>query len=133
MNIGSALGQPSIAARQATDIGRMVQSRAERAKSKRPRACDAQNFDVPPPPNGELVVLLVLLPNMLPPVLLLLLEPKMLPPVFALEPKPGDGEGKLDVFELWLVAAHGRPCRESAQSLEEREDGTYLHWCCYCC
>lgn len=57
------------------------------------------NFDVPPPPNGEPVLALLLLPNMPAPVLLFA-PPKMLPPVFVLEPKPEDAEGKLDMFEL---------------------------------
>jgi hypothetical protein len=53
------------------------------------------SFDVPPPPNGELVLLL--LPNIVLPVLLLLLlfAPNILVPVFAVEPKP-EAKGKLD-------------------------------------
>lgn len=75
--------------------------------------CDAQNFDVPPPPNGELV--LVLLPNAPPPVLLD--WPKMLPEVFVFDPKPGDAEGELERLDRYRggahrFGAHRRPQRE---------------------
>jgi hypothetical protein len=98
------------------------QSREEQPKSKRGRECDAQNFDVPPLPNGELVLLL--LPNTLPPALLLE-PPKMLVPVFVLEPKPEDAEGKLDMLELrGATLAHRRTADtvlEGARSLLERK------------
>ena len=79
-------------------------------------------FDVPPLPNGELVLLV--LPNMPPPVLLLE-PPKMLPPVFVLEPKPEDAEGKLDMFKLRGATLANRTVvgtdPEGAWSLMERE------------
>lgn len=52
----------------------------------RKEALSTRSCDVPPPPNGVLLVLP--LPNMVLPVLLLLFAPNMLVPVFALEPKP---------------------------------------------
>lgn len=53
----------------------------------------AQTFHIPPPPNGELELALLLLPNIVLPVLLF--APNMLEPVFVLEPKP-EAIGTLD-------------------------------------
>jgi hypothetical protein len=71
----------------ATDCRRNVAQQApQSSKSQQWHKATRENdvSDVPPPPNGELV--LVLPPNKEPPVLLF--EPNMLVPVFALEPKP---------------------------------------------
>jgi len=87
---------------------------------------------VPPPPKGELV--LVLLPNILV-LAALLLEPNRPPALLVLEPKPGAG-GVLDlgcradnVLRCCAIAlgAQGRRLRES------RKENIAYRPTCYCC
>lgn len=78
---------------------------SEKAAGRWPkrRDSDTQSFDVPPPPKGELVF--VLLPKrLLPPVF----EPKMLPE-FVLEPKPGDAGVELEMLirKCWRSSIQG--------------------------
>jgi hypothetical protein len=91
------------AARIRDTAGKVVKSREEAISTRR--------CDVPPPPNG---VLLLLPPNMPLPVLLLLLlfAPNMLVPVFALEPKPVVAD-KLDTV-VEKPAAHVEVARAVA-------------------
>src|SRR5690242_6985325 len=93
----------------------------QRKVPKHGRDCDAQSIHVPPLPK----VLVVLPPNMPPPVVLLF-EPNALP-VF--EPKP-EAKDELDripgeVLGADCVGAHCRRVRER-QSLQNQEKDCYL-------